>query len=860
MRYLLVLVFFLSIVTTSHALEKPAPPFRLLWEYSVNDAGDPIRASIISDNALFYATDHSYARIDLRTGKCLWKNKISNESTPVSLFLGNHILNVVMGDQALLGVNASTGREISRILLTSKARYCRSIVKNGILYYVKKNGALSALNINTATTLFEVALKALHPKGAELKDDDCMQIHISYHRLLLYSYQKNLVSVDPVTGRVLFRRTFNEYLSSTADDGERIYAKSNYDTLTVLRGKDGKLLWSFGGHGRHCSMPFSNGSLLFVSSQDGKLYALNPADGKPVWKYAVSRFKPYPQEFPISICQDSIYVLCDSILFCVDRKGSLLWKFDMKSEACQPLRIIGLPDRLIAGDDDDLYCYTQGVPPPLLSDRNARLALARSYVSRFSHLSRNEKNKLSKLAPEAFEVLLPLVKRNICEYETSVAHVTETKSEEEVEIDPYSTLHNSQYRSFLGAVWMLGRVTTTGNTAELLSLFNTSHHPFIRKEILTILIEKGDEALTTPLLIDIISKKEPGRNTPEAPLFYSALNGISHSHDPDAVQFLTDKLNNQGTARIIRNTAFINIARSGTREALQAVSAARDRERTIPTLEKYIGFEKLGLETQQWSLTDFENRLIFIRKDTVGSLWGLAQSCALGSIWDAWLIRYNGEKWISPLFTDKDIMDYDINVWFDDLVGNREIYLDSDNDGWSDLVEKRFGTDPHNADSDGDGLIDSKDKNPLAPPRVLSEREAIVQTAFGGVFWHQWEVDSTFKAPCIVELPEEMNQMEFYGWDWVTVSRESGLKHPLKSLTGRGINIIGFSAPHKDFNGHTFCKINNKQFLLWNKNRTRVRTHIWTHIGDLNARGMDVELWKWGDEWYVVSIELLWVS
>ncbi|MDZ7723709.1 MAG: hypothetical protein U5R06_13130 [candidate division KSB1 bacterium] len=39
---------------------------------------------------------------------------------------------------------------------------------------------------------------------------------------------------------------------------------------------------------------------------------------------------------------------------------------------------------------------------------------------------------------------------------------------------------------------------------------------------------------------------------------------------------------------------------------------------------------------------------------------------------------------------------------------------DSDLDGWSDLVESRIWTDLQNADTDGDGVIDRFDSNPLA--------------------------------------------------------------------------------------------------------------------------------------------------
>jgi hypothetical protein len=42
--------------------------------------------------------------------------------------------------------------------------------------------------------------------------------------------------------------------------------------------------------------------------------------------------------------------------------------------------------------------------------------------------------------------------------------------------------------------------------------------------------------------------------------------------------------------------------------------------------------------------------------------------------------------------------------------------MDSDGDGWSDVQEKKAGTNPYNVDTDGDGIWDPKDPNPLVAP------------------------------------------------------------------------------------------------------------------------------------------------
>jgi hypothetical protein len=59
---------------------------------------------------------------------------------------------------------------------------------------------------------------------------------------------------------------------------------------------------------------------------------------------------------------------------------------------------------------------------------------------------------------------------------------------------------------------------------------------------------------------------------------------------------------------------------------------------------------------------------------------------------------------------------------------------DSDNDGLTDLIEERIVTDPRNADTDGDGIIDGKDGLPqvalIAAPSADAE---VLGTLFGGI-------------------------------------------------------------------------------------------------------------------------------
>jgi tetratricopeptide (TPR) repeat protein len=71
--------------------------------------------------------------------------------------------------------------------------------------------------------------------------------------------------------------------------------------------------------------------------------------------------------------------------------------------------------------------------------------------------------------------------------------------------------------------------------------------------------------------------------------------------------------------------------------------------------------------------------------------------------------------------------------------------MDSDGDGWTDVQEKKAGTDPSNKDTDNDGYWDSKDPNPLdtnipvaesVPAPAPTKASKISPSSKGTAEWH----------------------------------------------------------------------------------------------------------------------------
>lgn len=159
-----------------------------------------------------------------------------------------------------------------------------------------------------------------------------------------------------------------------------------------------------------------------------------------------------------------------------------------------------------------------------------------------------------------------------------------------------------------------------------------------------------------------------------------------------------------------------------------------------------------------------------------GKTWYVFFDSRAGLEKDLWLVSFDGKDWQKPLFTGLTVEPPESKTYYPDrpsdkffdasvkgdrlevtavftghgctgrykveerkrwkcnvtkVLSIRELSIDTDGDLLTDLLERRLGTDPLKTDTDGDGIADAEDHNPLIPDSVqaTSSDEKIVKEA-----------------------------------------------------------------------------------------------------------------------------------
>ncbi len=443
-------------------------------------------------------------------------------------------------------------------------------------------------------------------------------------------------------------------------------------------------------------------------------------------------------------------------------------------------------------------------------------------IARADSPREGDSEKMAKWGDKAFERLLPVAERRFA---------AEGASSE-----------NQSARAALANLTLYLCVSASrARTSEMTGLYRKAHNSE-QVRLFQWMAEIGDVAPNRDLFDDAVWNGSEDPNTLSKRL--SSVDALCRAGDRAALDALTRVLLKTSNPDLEKKV-FWKIASTGDDAALNAVRKLRDRGRTLPPLAERSPLELQNAKNVKSTTTDKSGRR-----------WGLIEWDGLGAPDDLWIVKREGNKWADPVFTGvntswprslpsgtraKGAEEHDAMMasfvdkgGWKKLIDDPDTRVDTDGDGYTDLVERWLGLDPADPDTDGDGVPDGQDRNPLTGSPPQTDEEQAISAAL-----------SPFLIPgrgashnTMIELPNGMKPFELYSSSGLVLPRNPVIK------------------PEGRLFGYWFSVASPVAFSL---DRGEATVSV-TELGGYYSTGWQVRVRKFDGDWYAVDMKVVWGS
>ncbi|MBQ8502228.1 MAG: PQQ-binding-like beta-propeller repeat protein [Bacteroides sp.] len=219
-----------------------------LWKV---EAQEPVLGAVTIDNGIAYigASDHTFRAIDIHTGKVIWAyGNVSGYIETKPLVTADK---VIFGawDNTLYALNKTDGKELW-----------------------KWTGGLTRMHFSPAA-VWPVATDKL---------------------VFITDPQRAMTAIDIESGETVWR-TFQSQVRETiglSEDGERIYSKTMNDSIVCYasQSEQPKQIWASNvgfGYEHAPSMQVEKEGIVFGSTKEGLIFALESKTGRVLWKHKI---------------------------------------------------------------------------------------------------------------------------------------------------------------------------------------------------------------------------------------------------------------------------------------------------------------------------------------------------------------------------------------------------------------------------------------------------------------------------------------------------------------------------------------------------------------------------------------------
>jgi eukaryotic-like serine/threonine-protein kinase len=286
---------------------------RTIWKFQCEDEirGSP---SIYNDMIFIGSYDKNLYALNASNGQLLWKFAAEGGivgqplSTENSVYFGSE-------DHRLFAISTRTGK-LSWAYETGAPIRSSPRIAEGHVFIGSDDGCMHAVSLLTTRRIWKTDV------GAAIRSTPV----IADGKIYFGCESGEFFCID-FRGQILWRFSARKgIISSPLVDKDLVFFTSMDANLYALDSKTGWQRWRYRLGKGSISSPCKEGNSIFTGAADGRIYAIEKANSKEIWNYQTGH-----QVSGSPVISDP-YLFCgtaDGKLYCLDaRKGELKWAYE----------------------------------------------------------------------------------------------------------------------------------------------------------------------------------------------------------------------------------------------------------------------------------------------------------------------------------------------------------------------------------------------------------------------------------------------------------------------------------------------------------------------------------------------------
>ena len=258
------------------------------WRFSSGKriVGTPAAADGV---VVFGSADRNIYGLKAIDGQLLWK-VTAKEPVLGAVAIKNGIAYVGASDQTFRAIDIHTGQVVWEYIEVKGYIETKSLVTDKKVIFGAWDNTLYALDNQTGKELWKWTggLTRMHFSPAAVWPV------ASGEKVFIADPQRALTAVDINNGKTIWR-TFQSQVRETvglSEDGERVYSKTMNDSIVCYSAKSAtpEKLWASNvgfGYEHAPSMPQEKEGVVYGSTKEGLIFALDALTGKVLWKHKI---------------------------------------------------------------------------------------------------------------------------------------------------------------------------------------------------------------------------------------------------------------------------------------------------------------------------------------------------------------------------------------------------------------------------------------------------------------------------------------------------------------------------------------------------------------------------------------------